>query len=172
MSDLHAADCVRHQSCSVNFRTGRNIPHQYQCDEEYKRAEVSRPENELQRSAFLKTCDFLENNDEEQVTISDLVSIMIECLAGTDCTAYSRQYVKVKLIERYDDSLIISEKDGEQDVVTTRESVTRILRSYYKNIEDVDETRHKFRIIEAAARLLKSDIKLAQNLTYTHQRPI
>ena len=37
--------------------------------------------------------------------------------------------------------------------------MTRILRSYYENKEDVDETRHKFRIIEAAARLLKSDIK-------------
>ena len=87
MSDLHAADCVYHRSCSVNFRTERNISHQYQCGEEYKRAEVSRPENELKRSAFLKTCDFLENNDAEQ---SDLVSFMVECLAGTDCTAYSR----------------------------------------------------------------------------------
>ena len=67
--------------------------------------------------------------------------------------------MKVKLIERYDDSLIISEKDDEQDVVTMRETVTRILRSYYKNKEDVDETRQKFRFIEAAARLMKSDIK-------------
>ena len=90
MSDLHAADCVYHQSCSVKFTTGRNIPHQYQCAEEYKRAKVGRPENELKRSEFLKTCDLLENNDEEQVTISDLVSFMVECLAGTNCTAYSR----------------------------------------------------------------------------------
>ena len=40
-----------------------------------------------------------------------------------------------------------------------RETVTRILRSYYKNKEDVDESRHKFRIIEATARLMKSDVK-------------
>ena len=52
------------------------------------------------------------------MTMSDLVSFMVECLAGTVCTAYSRQYMKAKLIERYDDSFIISEKDGEQDVVT------------------------------------------------------
>ena len=82
MSDLHAADCAYHQTCSVNFITRRNIPHQYQCAEEYKRAKVDRPKNELQRSAFLKSCDFLENNDEEQVTIGDLVSFMVECLAS------------------------------------------------------------------------------------------
>ena len=76
-----------------------------------------------------------------------------------DCTAYSRQCMKVKLIESYDDSLYIAEKDGEQDVVTMMETVTRILRSYYKNKEDVDETRQKFRIIEAAARLMNSDVK-------------
>lgn len=30
--DLHAADTVYHQSCSVNFRTGKRIPKQYNSD--------------------------------------------------------------------------------------------------------------------------------------------
>ena len=29
MSDVHAVDCIYHRSCSVNFRTGKNVPKQY-----------------------------------------------------------------------------------------------------------------------------------------------
>jgi hypothetical protein len=28
--DLHAADTVYHQTCSINFRTGKDIPHKFQ----------------------------------------------------------------------------------------------------------------------------------------------
>ena len=40
-----------------------------------------------------------------------------------------------------------------------RETVTRILRSYYKNKEDLDDNRHNFTIIKAPARLMNNDIK-------------
>ena len=33
--DLHAADAVYHQACSVNFRTGKQVPQQY-CSDEHK----------------------------------------------------------------------------------------------------------------------------------------
>ena len=60
MSHLHAADCVYHQSCSVNIRTGRNIPHQYQCGEEYKRAKVGRPETSYRDQHSLRRVIFLK----------------------------------------------------------------------------------------------------------------
>ena len=79
-SDLHAADVVYHRSCSVNFRTGRQIPVQYSGKEKNK---SGRPENVNQRNAFLLTCNYFENND-EQLSLSDLISKMNEFLKETD----------------------------------------------------------------------------------------
>jgi len=43
-------------------------------------------------------CAFLEENDEEQLTISDLVAKMGEYLRGSKSTAYGNQYLKEKLM--------------------------------------------------------------------------
>ena len=54
--DLHAADCLYHHSCSVNFRYGFNVPLQYGRVPEAKRRKSGRPKDEEQDQAFLKMC--------------------------------------------------------------------------------------------------------------------
>lgn len=159
-SDLHAADCVYHHSCSTNFRIGKGIPYQYRRkDDSHKKLKAGRPENELVTEAFFRVCSYLEENEDEQLTVSDLTSKMESFLEGSSNTAYAQRYMKQKLIQHFGDSIFICEQQGKHDIVVLRESVNFILRNHYGRQCSVDENIEKMRIIETAARLIKSDIK-------------
>jgi hypothetical protein len=73
--DLHAADAVYHQACSSNFRTGMQIPQKFlpHDDTSAKRVKLGRPQDSVQKEAFMKVIGYLEHNDEEQTTINDLI---------------------------------------------------------------------------------------------------
>ena len=81
LSDLHAADTVYHKTCSTNFRTGRRIPVQYS---EETKSKAGRKENVIQRDAFLCTCNYFENNENDQLSLGDLIQKMDEFLKETE----------------------------------------------------------------------------------------
>ena len=74
------------------------------------------------------TCSFFEENDEEQLTVSDLIATMERYLAHTGCEAYIKIYMKQKLIEHYGSPVIISGKEGNCDLITMRETADDIQR--------------------------------------------
>lgn len=156
--DLHAADCLYHHSCSGNFRSGLGIPLQFQNIPDAKRRKPGRPKSEDQEQAFMKICTYLEQNDEEQLTISHLRDKMKEFLMNTDSEPFGNQYLKGKLKEQYGNSIHFAEGEGLHDIVTMREKTSEILRSYF-NTQAKDEASQKQAIIETAARFIKSDIK-------------
>lgn len=69
--DLPAADAIYHQTCNVNFRTNRQLPQVYEADElpVMKKRKIGRPQNEEKNQAFVKVTKFLEENDDEQITV-------------------------------------------------------------------------------------------------------
>ena len=106
-----------------------------------------------------RVCEYLESNDEEQITISELVSKMGEYLLEDDSVPYGSQYLKQKLKEHYNDSIYIAEVEGLQDIVTMRGETAKILRTYFETSKDGDSESQKRAIIATAAKLLKCDIK-------------
>ncbi|KAJ8866992.1 hypothetical protein PR048_032854 [Dryococelus australis] len=65
--DHVAADCVHHQTCSVNFRTRKYIPYQYREEsDQIKKTKLGRPENETLSQALAKVCSYIEENEDEQ----------------------------------------------------------------------------------------------------------
>ena len=65
--DLPAADAMYHQTCSVNFCTGRQIPAMFLRDEPRTKEErVGRPQDVDQTEAFLEVAQFLLENDDER----------------------------------------------------------------------------------------------------------
>jgi 5'-3' exonuclease len=158
--DLHAADCIYHHACSVNFRSGHDLPLKFRCETDAKRKKGGRPTDADQEQAFLRMCSYLEMNDEEQLTISCLENKMGEFLIRHESAPYATRYLKSKLQEKYGDSIFIAESKGLNDIVTFREKTADILRSYYKDAQrEGDEEAQRRAIIETAARLIKSDIK-------------
>ena len=75
-----------------------NIPLQY-TSENIEKQKSGRPENVIQQNAFIATCCFLENNDAEQLTLSDLVEKMEDFLKDTEYSAYDRRHMKQKLLD-------------------------------------------------------------------------
>ncbi|KAG1683688.1 Protein eyes shut [Nymphon striatum] len=149
-----------HHSCSINFRTDRDVPQQYRSCPLRKQRKSGRPRNQDQEQAFLEMCFYLEANDEEQLTISDLGNKMKEFLTDKESTPYGNQYLKQKLMEHYGDSMYIADGEGVHDIVTMREKTSQILRSYFKSHGNKeDEEAQKRVIIKTAARLIRSDIK-------------
>ena len=152
IGDLHIIDAVYHQSCSVNFRTFKNIPLQHTSSIEIctqgRREEIQR------MRAFQETTSYFEENDEEQLTVADLAKKMEECLEGTGYKAYSIKYLKEKLKEHYGNQIIITEINGKPNVVTFRSNVDTLLFDFYKEQRLQDSQCDAMRIIKRAAVLI------------------
>ena len=154
--ELHAADSLYHHCCDVNFRTGRDLPIQYRADPGGKRKKAGRPKHTDQERAFQKMCHYFEENDEDS-QLPILLTKMEEYFE--DSVPYGKQYLKSKLLEHYGDSLFLAESCGQQDIMTFREKTSLILRDYFNMPNKNDNEAHKRAIIEAAAKLIKSEIK-------------
>ena len=149
--DLPAADATSHQSCSVNFRTSKNIP---QVGNE-KGKKCGRPVNMAQEFAFQEIAKFLIENDDEQITLKDLVDKMVE-LCGE--LSYTSTHMKKRLLEHFGSSIVITELNGKQNVITFRNTASSILHSFYQKSSS-DSDAYKIEIIKTAAQLLLTDIK-------------
>ena len=111
------------------------------------------------QEAFLRMCAYFEDNDDEQLSLTDLANNIKEYLQDDDSVAYGNQYLKSKLLEHYGKSIFIAEGEGLSHIVTFREKTSEILRNYFNTPKGDDEKTEKRAIIEAAAKLIKSDIK-------------
>ena len=95
--DLPAADAIYHQECSVNFHTDKQIPTVHQTSE----ACMGRSQADERTDAFLEVASFLEENDDEQITINDLINRIEHNLANSEHEAYSYLHMKSKLHEHF-----------------------------------------------------------------------
>ena len=68
--------------CSINFRTGREIPVCFSSDEHVtfsaKKSKRGKPLEEERSWAFKEVIEYFEEDDEEQRTIMDLTNKMAE----------------------------------------------------------------------------------------------
>lgn len=97
--DLPAVDAVYHNQCNVNFRNGKAIPSRYVPRNEATNAKQllkGRPQQDERTNCFLTAIQYLKNNDEDQITICDLVNRMEAHLesSGSEYHAYSEMYMK------------------------------------------------------------------------------
>ena len=175
--DLPAADATYHQQCSINFRTGRPLPRVFKWDDDgvvQKKQKFGRPSktnlsgrhvNDEQSAAFLKIAQFLLENDDEQTTVSDLVEKMAEYLSETDIEPFSHKYMKTKLLEYFKGQVIITRINRKCNVVTMRHTAASILQEFHDAQSD-DPEKEKSRIIEAAAKFIRDDIRAVRTSTY------
>ena len=84
--DLHAADAVYHKVCSGNFRTMKQKPavFEHARADPAKKPKVGRPQEKERIDAFLEFARFFEENDDEQITIHDLIQRMEDNLADSE----------------------------------------------------------------------------------------
>ena len=167
--DLHAADAVYHNLCSTNFRTGKQVPQQFMADDKIqpKRFKQGRPPDSAREDAFNQLAMYLEVNDEEQISIQDLINKMEEILVETGIEPYGFTYMKHRLEKHFGDKITITEISGteisgKENVVTFRHKASSIIHHFYSKPKKYDHDEEKLRIIETAAKLIKNDVKLVK----------
>eukprot|EP00794_Sanderia_malayensis_P021141 gene21141-23219_t len=168
-SDLHAADAIYHQQCNVNFRTRRDIPRTYQSEEQSTSKKMKgRPLDARKEEAFLNVASYLSENDDEQITVADLVLKMKEYMGEE---SYSAKHMKKRILEHFRDEITITNINGRSDVVTFRTTAALILHQFHSLPKINDPEADKAHIIKAAAKLIKNDIKLRET-SKSHYPPI
>ncbi len=159
VNDLPAADAVYHQQCSSSIRTGRQMPHTHVETGTTKKPKTGRPEQEVKAATFLRVATYLEDNDDEQMTVGDLVEKIQEYLQDTECQPYSMVYMKKKIQEHFGNRIIITELNRKQNVATFHSTASSILYDFHCQSKHDTSENEKMRIIETAAKLIQSDIK-------------
>ena len=107
-------------------------------------------------NAFLEVIKYFESNEEEQVTVNDLINKM----SGLCDEPYSFSYMKKKILDYFGGTVIITELNGKHNVVTFKNKADAILHSFYQRNNKQDSESEKRAVIQTAANLIVSDIKL------------
>ncbi len=77
------------------------MAHQSASTEDFKRPKPSRPQVDERAVAFLQVARYLEENDDEQITIDHLIDLMEQKLTNTAHKAYGYTYMKKRLQEHF-----------------------------------------------------------------------
>ena len=79
------------------------------------------------KQAFVRVEKFHEDNDDDKITVGDLVERMEEYLNDTESEAYGRSHMKTKLLEYFRDKINITDINGKPNVVTFKITAKAIL---------------------------------------------
>ena len=104
INDLPAEEAVYHWDCNIHFRDGRNIPCDRQQDEgtiPCKKPKLGRPKDPSKVDAFEMVLSYLEENDDETITIDKLYNVMIERSGLSADKLYSIRQLKRELQSHY-----------------------------------------------------------------------
>lgn len=124
-----------------------------------ERAEyIGRPSDKVLDDAFKKLCEFLDENDECQYSLSELLEYMENFLNGHD--GYSLKYFKKNLIEHYGDDITITSITAMSSIVSFRDSTHKILHEKWLTDKVNDASTETERIIDMAASIILNDIRL------------
>ena len=143
---------------SVSFRTYRNVPVRFEAAKKAKPTPSSDDPHQARHDVFIKVCQYLEENDDGQTTLSDLVSKMQE-FSGDGVEAYTTRHMKTKLLEHFDTDVLISSRGKKTNVVTLRTADWKIPSQYFESPQTDDPGAIKLNLITTAAKLIKSDIR-------------
>ena len=132
-----------------------------------KRAKQGRNKDVVKEQAFFKVIEYLQLHDDEQTTINNLIDKMTEYLPP-DVMPYGFTYMISCLKKHFGDEIVITEPNGKPNVVTFRHTASSIISDFYSIPNNNDLESEKIHIIETAAKLLKSDIKLLKQSCDTY----
>lgn len=121
--DLVAAEATYHHDCQIRFHDGRQL----------SKNTKGRPSGSVdirKNDAFQKLCDYIDNNEIHQYSISDLESLLKQYSGEDEC--YTAKHLKVKLQEHYKDNIIITSESGKETIYTFLDTGNTILRDNYK----------------------------------------
>jgi len=115
---------------------------------------VGRPENPVAGEAFQNLCEYINNNDECQYSLSDLLDTMNDMSQPFNC--YTEKHLKRQLLTHYKSDIVITELPGKVNHVSRREKSYKILTDTWYTERQLNVSEE--RIVRAAAAIIREDI--------------
>ena len=147
--DLVAADAVYHRNCFRRFVNTKSVKADVQ---------PGRPKDTSKHLCFELLCDWLDDSY-ELYTLSELHEKMCE-LAGHD-DIYTEKWLQRMLLEHYGEHIFFAHVNGRNNVACFRDMASMIVNDKWYSDRKTNITDDSQRIILAAARLIKSQIREA-----------
>ena len=162
-NDLPAVEAVYHQVCSVNFRTGRALPQAFATVKSPK-IPKGRPQQKNLDGAFRRVVEYLKENEDEPIMISELVNRMRD----DSGESYSNKHMKNRIVEHFGSSVQITNLIGKPDIVTFKRTSAEILHDFFQQQQNKNEDDTKKDVIRTAARLLRQDMMKLKSTDLTY----
>ena len=125
VNDLPVAEASYHHICSTNFRTGNKISSEYpQMDDgtglkRQKRQKLSgRSKSASKYSAFSIAIQYLEENDNETITLEDLHDVMKTQSGLSNDKLYTTVQLRNQRIKYYGEKVMITTIHKSPNIVT------------------------------------------------------
>lgn len=146
VQDLVAAEGRYHKQCHTDFLSVKSDRPR------------GRPEDKKKSETFEKLCEYLENSEVCQFSVTDLINRM-NSFANDDGLTYSVKYLKEKLKAHYGDAIYITDIQGKSSIVNFKETADQWLHDqwYRERMESISDDRA--RIVKTAAEILRQDIR-------------
>ena len=114
--------------------------------------------------------DWFENNDEDTITVKDLINIMNDFLPENE-EPFSNTCMKKKLIDHYKNEIVFHEHFGQPTTVILQRRVETIVGEFYKQKRRETAEEEKYRIIITAAQLIRNDIIATETCEFERTYP-
>ena len=108
-------------------------------------------------AAFMKLCQYLEENNECQYSIDELMSVM-NSYEDND-TIYTKQYLKKRLKDHFGNQITVVDNIGKTGVVCFTEHMQDILTDEWYAARKSNSSEDVARLIETVAAVIRKDIR-------------